>query len=89
MKAALVAIIAIIIVGGAGWFVYDKNHNKTPATSQTPAASETESHPAANAGEIVTTKTDSKKGDYLTDSTGMTLYTYGPDKPGVSNCSGS
>ena len=27
-------------------------------------------------------------GDVLTDAKGMTLYTYDPDKPGKSNCTG-
>ncbi len=90
MKAAIIAIIAVVLVGGAGWYVYDKNHNKTPATTSTTSQSSTSSQtPTTTAsGDIVTTKSGSD-GPYLADSKGMPLYTYGPDKPGVSNCSGS
>ncbi len=34
------------------------------------------------------TKSDAKTGNYLTDSVGMTLYTYDKDTKNVSNCSG-
>jgi predicted lipoprotein with Yx(FWY)xxD motif len=52
-----------------------KNNTKKPTTS--------------TASQIVTTKTDSKLGQYLADGNDKALYTYGADTNGVSNCTGS
>lgn len=95
MKALYIAIAAVLIIGIVGYF--GRNQLKslygkpTPApTVSTVANLQPSVAPAAttSAG-IVNTKTASVKGAYLVSSTGMTLYIFDKDKPGVSNCSGS
>lgn len=43
---------------------------------------------AADQKTVAMFKTDAKKGNYLTDGRGMTLYTFDKDKTNVSNCTG-
>ena len=51
----------------------------------TPVASSS-STSASGSDNIYLSKTDTKKGAYLTDFAGMTLYTFDKDTAGVSNC---
>lgn len=57
----------------------------TSVTTATPEASVTASPSASN---ITMIKTDPKKGDYLTDAKGMTLYIFDKDTKGMSSCNG-
>ncbi len=58
-------------------------------STPTPMAQTTDmnaSPAAAGSDNIYLTKSDAKKGTYMTDFAGMTLYTYDKDAQGVSNC---
>ncbi len=88
-----ILVILILIVGG--YFIF---HKSTPATTTTATSSSTTSlstktsakstaTPINNA--VVITKTNSSIGEYLADPSGRTLYTYGGDENGKSNCTGS
>lgn len=83
----LYAVVAIILYGAFYYFVlskngsgYNSNQNYQPTSTQSASTS---------SSEILTTKTDSSKGQYLADSKGMTVYIYDNDTQGVSNCYGS
>lgn len=90
-NATIIISIAIAIVLAVGAYaIFHKsskttniNTSKPSSSSSAPANSQTKS---AN---IIQTKTDARLGQYLADASGNPLYTYGGDKPGVSNCSGS
>ena len=41
------------------------------------------------ASDVIMTKTDSVKGDFLVGINGMTLYTFDKDQPNANNCSGT
>lgn len=49
----------------------------------------TPSSVATASADLVITKSNSTKGNYLAGPNGGTLYIFDKDKPGVSNCSGS
>lgn len=72
----IVVIIVVIIILVGGYMLLYK-HKSTTTTNTTTVN---------NA--VLMTKTDSKLGQYLADSSGKALYTYGSDTNGVSNCSG-
>ena len=88
----IVGLIAFIV-----WFVFhtksDTNNSLdvTGSTQVAPPATKSKkvsTNPAASA-DIIQTETDSKGTKYLADTAGKTLYTYGADTNGVSNCTGS
>jgi len=86
-------ILLYVIVGGliyfAIYYFYMRNHtNPYGNSSQSQSATSSSSIPPVN-NAILSTKTDSKLGQYLTDSNGHPLYIYGGDSNGVSNCTGS
>ena len=87
-KKLLVSIIALILIAGGAYAIFHKSpsssNNSTPPASSAVAANQ----PAA-ATKIIQTKTASNVGQYLADSNGNALYTYGLDTSGASNCSGS
>ena len=91
MKKVLAAIVVVIILAGLGVGAYVVTHPdkraKVSTNTQTnnTSGSSDQNAPAAS---IVQTKTSATVGQYLADSAGNALYTYGPDQPGVSNCSG-
>lgn len=87
----IIVIVLIILAGG-----YFGRHQIKSMLGMTPSAPTTQvatPTPAATSSpttsDIIMTKTDPKKGDYLTDAKGMTLYIFDKDKTGVSNCSSS
>ena len=59
------------------------------AVSPAPTDSTTGSSAAAPSNNIYMTKTTAAGVAYMTDFSGMTLYTFDKDTAGVSNCSGS
>jgi predicted lipoprotein with Yx(FWY)xxD motif len=77
-KKILIAVI-LIVIGLVGYFAFHKSPK--PATS-----SSTQAVAVNNA--VLITKSDSSFGQYLADPGSKTLYTYGPDTAGVSNCTG-
>lgn len=65
----------------------------TQIQTKTPSATASAKTATATAGttnaDIIMTKSNNTKGNYLAGPNGMTLYIFDKDKPGVSNCSGS
>ncbi len=83
-KKLLIGILALVVIAGGAYAIF---HKSSPSTStSTPPSSQSQ---AAASGAIVQTETASNVGQYLADSNGNALYTYGGDNIGVSNCSGS
>ncbi len=72
----LIGIVAIIILAAGGYALYYKPNTTTNTQNQ--------STPINNA--VVQTKTDPTVGNYLADLSGRTLYIFGGDSAGVSNC---
>lgn len=93
----VVAVIVILVVVGG----YVERHKikamlgmsqpTTAIVAQNKVASNktiTTVVPSINANNIYLIRTDSTKGQFLTDPKGITLYTFAKDKPGISNCIG-
>ena len=88
-KKAILILVVILVVGGGAYAIFHK-----PSKSNTPSSS-TASNTAVNntnqsaSNDIIQTKSATNVGQYLANSDGNALYTYGLDTTGVSNCSGS
>lgn len=87
------AIIAAVVYGLVYYFVIAKKGNPYSSNSNSQQYSQTTS-PATPAGSpinnsILMTKTDTAKGNYLTDTKGMTLYIFDKDTSNKSNCAGT
>ncbi len=94
-KVVIIVVILLIALGGGylGRHQIKAMLGMAPAAPQTQTTS-TQPSPSSAAAmapsdNIYLTKTDAKKGAYLTDFQGLTLYTYDKDTTGVSNCSGA
>lgn len=87
-------IVVVIIVVGA-YAIFHKSpkssSNTTSYSNSTQPATTPKSTTttAAVNNAVVLTKSNSSVGQYLTDPSGDALYTFGGDKSGVSNCTGS
>jgi len=88
------AVILLVIIGG--YLGRHQIKSMLGMSAPTPVAVAPTESPTSNptvaaapSDNIYLTKTDSTKGQYLTDFAGMTLYTYDKDATGVSNCSGA
>lgn len=77
----VIVIVIIVIVA-----IFATGHHKSTSTNSTSGTSTTSS-PASS--DILQTLTDSNGKQYLADSAGRPLYTYGADTSGKSNCTGS
>jgi predicted lipoprotein with Yx(FWY)xxD motif len=93
----ILIIVIVALIAFIAWYVFRTKSNtdstldlagssqiSPPQKKQTSANSNT-----STTSQIVNTKTDAKLGQYLADSKGKALYTYGADTTGVSNCTGS
>jgi predicted lipoprotein with Yx(FWY)xxD motif len=79
-----IVVIAVLVVGGYAIF-----HKSSKTTSSTASNSSSKSKAPAVNNAVITTKTDSKLGQYLADPSGKALYTYSADNTDLSNCTGS
>lgn len=79
----LIAIVILIVVVIGGYFIFHKSP-KTIKTTTTTTSSQTTVN-----NSVLVSKTSSSVGPYLTEPNGDTLYTYGGDSSGVSNCTGT
>jgi predicted lipoprotein with Yx(FWY)xxD motif len=93
---ALVGLIVIIVVAAGGYAIFHKSSKTSSPSYSTPANTKSSSGQAASAANnaavnnaVLTTKSNSSVGSYLADPNGNTLYTYGSDSSGTSNCTGS
>lgn len=95
-KYLIIGIIVIILI--VGYLARHKIKTLisgpiTPTTEMTTNPTPTETGQATNSAEvnssIVMTKSDSVKGNFLTDPKGMTLYIFDKDTKDKSNCTGT
>lgn len=91
---ALAGIISVVVIIGLIYGVTNKSSktattSKTSYTTSTYSSSPSSKQPTSNNTSIIQTKNNASVGQYLADMNGNALYTYGGDKPGISNCSGS
>jgi predicted lipoprotein with Yx(FWY)xxD motif len=96
--APVETILVLVIVGLVAfviWYVFtsksntDTTYGNSATTNQYIPPRQTAKTNTSTASQIVTTKTSSSLGQYLADGNGKTLYTYGADTAGKSNCTGS
>lgn len=80
IKLLIGFLVIVAIIGG----IYIVVHKSASTAETIPSPSST-----TTSTSVVQTKTASGVGQYLADSSGNALYTYGADSSGVSNCSGS
>jgi predicted lipoprotein with Yx(FWY)xxD motif len=86
---ALVGLIVLIVVVIGGYAIFHKS-SKTTSYNAPAATSSTSSNVAAAVNNaVLTTKSNSSVSSYLADPNGNTLYTYGADSSGASNCTGT
>ena len=84
----IVGIVGVLIVAG----LFIERHtiksmitgNGSQAVTSQPTPETQSGSAMAPSNNIYTTKSDAKKGQYLADFQGMTLYTYDKDTAGVS-----
>lgn len=86
----LYIVIGAIVYGLIYYFVFAKKggYQYTAPAAVSPSASPSSASPssATQSGALYATRTDPTKGTYMTDTKGMTLYTFDKDTTGVSNC---
>lgn len=86
-----IGVVVLLVI--AGYFVMKNNSGGGAAsTSVTPTPSQEAVSPTAipavstTSAQIVMTKTNATKGDYLSDVKGMTIYIFDKDTAGISTC---
>jgi len=91
-KSVIIGIVAVIVIAGGGYLLLHKSSttstNNTSSSYSSPSTTNTTT-PTTTSNAVIQTKTASNVGSYLADGSGRTLYTYGSDSTGVSNCTGS
>lgn len=96
-STAIVVLIVLVLLGGGAYYWYNTAYNNEAGEYGNTASSTNETSTTAPQGDgttvgqnlILGLNTGSTLGSYLSAYNGMTLYTYSPDKPGVSNCTGT
>jgi predicted lipoprotein with Yx(FWY)xxD motif len=84
--AVAVSVIVVVVVLIGGYAILHKSPKPaTPASTSTASKNNIAATPTA----VTITKSNATVGQYLADPSGNTLYTYGGDSAGVSNCTGS
>ncbi len=99
MKTSTVVwIVVIVAVLLGGWYWWSGMQNATTPAVGTQTSAENTQAPVTTTNTttyntssvlVLNVNSDTKLGQYLASSNGMTLYTYSKDTSGVSNCSGS
>lgn len=90
-------VMIVALIAFVAWFAFHTKSNTDTTLDNTPNAqsvakektSKTPANTTPSGADVVTTKTSSTVGQYLADTSGKTLYTYGADTTGKSNCTGS
>jgi predicted lipoprotein with Yx(FWY)xxD motif len=83
MWLALAVVVIVVVLGG--YAIFHKPPKKITLTTH----STVQIQPAAVNNAVLVTKSSSSAGSYLADPNGNTLYIYGADTSGVSNCTSS
>jgi predicted lipoprotein with Yx(FWY)xxD motif len=94
---AILILVIVALVAFIAWYAFhtknstDNSYNNAANTQLNPPQSSKTNNNTKTAApaSLIQTKTNSTVGQYLADGNGKTLYTYGADTSGVSNCSGS
>jgi len=92
-------VVAVLIILGGGWYLYSRgaamsstnpSQTSTQTTTQNPPTTSNAPATSANTSStpVLNISSNATLGSYLVAANGMTLYTYSPDTPGVSNCTG-
>jgi predicted lipoprotein with Yx(FWY)xxD motif len=79
-----VIVLVVLVLGYLGRHKIKALLGMSSAPVQTSPTASTP--PVVPSGNIYMAKTDAKKGNYMTDFQGMTLYTFDKDTNGISNC---
>lgn len=85
-NALIIGAIVVIILAVGAYVLFHKSPKPASANTST-TSSQTGAAAVNNA--VLTTKTNASIGQYLADPSGKTLYTFGGDSTGVSNCTGA
>ena len=89
-SAIAMGIVVIIVLVIVGFLIFHKPAKTPTASTNTSKSSVSNPNQAAAVNNAaLKTKTSSTLGQYLTDSSGNTLYTYGGDSSGKSTVTGS
>ena len=97
MKKTWMVVIIIVVIGVVVYGGYRVMHHISAQNQmQQQAAAVTKTQPSLTMKAVAVTKntvygmaSNTKLGSIVTDSKGMTLYTYAKDTTGVSNCTGA
>ena len=96
MRKSAWTALGVVVVIVAAVIIYAVVHKPAKTTNATTTTTTTQQQKTTNSTStsknpvsIIQTKTASSVGEYLADSNGMALYTYGADTQGKSNCEGS
>jgi len=79
----IVVLVVIVVLGYLGRHAIKSMVAPAPTPTVAPTSTPV---PTAMQNSLLMEKTDSAKGNYLTDPKGMTLYIFDKDTKGVSNC---
>lgn len=88
-KKLLIGILILVVLVGGAYAIFHKTDISTPNYSASTGNTSTSKKTSSSSGDIIQTETASNVGQYLANSSGNALYTYGGDTNSVSNCSGS
>ena len=85
----VIVVVLIVIYGAYAIFHKSSNGSSAYGSSSSTSQTTTPKPKTTTAASVIQTKSVSSVGQYLADANGNALYTYGADKQGVSNCTGS
>jgi predicted lipoprotein with Yx(FWY)xxD motif len=88
IAALAVVVLAACQAAGANPTPIPNAYGSSAPTTAAATPTAATSQAAVGVAEV-DVATDASLGEFLVDSTGMTLYLYTKDTPGVSNCSGN
>ena len=92
-SSVVAVIVAILIIGGLAWYVSSGSGSnslvtQTASTTQTTATTSSTTDNTSATPSVLAVSSSGTLGSFLVATSGMTLYTYSPDKPDKSNCTG-
>lgn len=90
MKKVWTIVVVVIVLAIVGYFGYRTYHHyaKTVAMTQTATPTQAAKPSMGKQNNTYKMMDNPKLGSIMTDTKGMTLYTFAKDTTGVSNCSG-
>jgi len=85
----VIVVVVLLALGAYAIFHKSSSTSYSNGSSTSTSNSQTSQPKTSTSANVIQTKSASGIGDYLADANGNALYTYGADKQGVSNCTGS